>query len=188
METTSTSLLRRLRETQDEKAWTRFVDLYGPLIFYWGRQHGLNSTDAADLVQDVMTVLVAKLPAFEYDPRKRFRGWLRTITLNRLRDAARRKAAVPGFESPEMLKSQAASGKEGLFEETEYRSYIATRALHLMRSEFREEIWQACWKQVVEGKTASEVASELHLTINTAYLAKSRVLSRLREELDGLWE
>ena len=82
MNSTSVSLLRRLRQSDQEDAWQRFVDLYAPLIYHWGRNQGLSAGDASDLVQEVMVILVTKLPDFEYDPSKRFRGWLRTVTLN----------------------------------------------------------------------------------------------------------
>jgi RNA polymerase sigma-70 factor (ECF subfamily) len=73
-----------------------------------------------------------------------------------------------------------------LFEEQEYRSFLVNRALELMRSEFRDETWQACWQHVVEGRTAAEVGSALGISANAVRVAKCRVLRRLREELDGL--
>ena len=84
----------RLRSAEDAQAWGRFVDLYTPLLFYWSRKTGLNSQDAADLVQDVLTIVFQKLPSFRYDQSKSFRGWLRTITLNRLREHHRKKKIV----------------------------------------------------------------------------------------------
>jgi len=95
MDSTSISLLGRLRLPNQEAAWKRFVDLYAPMIFNWGGTQGLNSTDAADLVQEVMTVLVTKLPEFEYDPQLRFRGWLRIVTVNTSRNMIRRKSSQP---------------------------------------------------------------------------------------------
>jgi RNA polymerase sigma factor (sigma-70 family) len=92
MDSTSVSLLRRLREPDHDAAWQRFVDLYAPLIFHWAKNQGLNPTDAADLVQEVLVTLVAKLPEFESDPTKRFRGWLRTVALGKIRDSQRRDA------------------------------------------------------------------------------------------------
>ena len=80
MNTTSFSLLERLRQPSDSAAWDRFVELYTPLLFYWGRRAGLQSADAADLVQDVFEVLLHKLPEFQYDRQKSFRSWLRTVT------------------------------------------------------------------------------------------------------------
>ena len=73
------SLLQQLRSSDDQRAWRRFVDLYTPLLFYWARCVGLQESDAADLVQEVFTLLVRKLPEFTYDHNKGFRNWLRTV-------------------------------------------------------------------------------------------------------------
>src|ERR1700722_11673297 len=93
---TPASLLQRLRQPDEQGAWERFVDLYTPLIFFWACRMRLQAQDAADLVQDVFTTLLQKLPEFHYDPGKSFRAWLRTLTVNRWRDSLRRKAAVLG--------------------------------------------------------------------------------------------
>ena len=73
----------RLKSPDNGLAWSRFVELYTPLIYFWARKCGLQSPDAADLVQDVLTLLVDKLPEFQYDRSGSFRGWLRTVTLNK---------------------------------------------------------------------------------------------------------
>src|SRR4051812_17750364 len=91
MHTTSASLLERLRLPNEQEAWSRFVNLYSPLFFLWARHLGLQDSDAADLVQDVLTTLVQKLPCFEYDHGKGFRGYLRTIVLNKWRDRQRQR-------------------------------------------------------------------------------------------------
>src|ERR1041385_5236149 len=93
MHTTAVSLLERLRQPADSTAWEKLVRLYTPLLLYWARRLGLQETDAADLVQDVLIVLVQKLPEFQYQPGKSFRGWLRPVLLNKWRD--RRTAATP---------------------------------------------------------------------------------------------
>lgn len=188
MASTSVSLLQRIKQPSSQTAWERFVELYAPLIFHWGVGQGLPPTDAADLVQDVMAILIVKLPQFEYDPNQRFRGWLRTITVNRVRDLHRRRNARPEAASEPTRFAESPAPTDDLFEETEYRSYIVNRALELMRSEFREDTWQACWRLVVDGEKAADVAADLGVSVNTVYLAKSRVLKRLREELAGLVE
>src|SRR5262245_44760574 len=91
MDTTSVSLLQRLRQPAVEQAaWERFTALYTPLVYYWLRRQGVQQPDAADLVQEVFVILVQKLPEFTYDPGRSFRAWLRTITLNKLREWRRR--------------------------------------------------------------------------------------------------
>src|ERR1700722_13544373 len=95
MNTTPVSLLQRLRQPDDQSAWVRFVDLYTPLLCYWGRRAGLQEPDVADLVQDVFQILVRKLPTFAYDRDRTFRGWLRTILLNQWRTHARHRVEQP---------------------------------------------------------------------------------------------
>ena len=102
MQTTPPSLLERLRQPADEKAWQEFVDLYSPLLYQWARRAGLQEHDAADLLQDVFAHLLRKLPEFEYDRHKSFRGWLRTTTLNLWRDGCRRRVAY-GFRQVRKL-------------------------------------------------------------------------------------
>ena len=91
MTTTAISLLVRLREPTDREAWNRFVNLYGPMMYRWAKSTGMNSDDASDLVQDVMALLIRKLPNFEYDGSRSFRAWLKTVTLNKWREQGRRK-------------------------------------------------------------------------------------------------
>jgi len=173
----------RLRRPDEERAWVQFVDLYTPLLFHWTLRLGLQEPDAADLVQDVFLVLSQKLRTFTYDTQKSFRAWLKTVLLNKWRD--RRRATLP-MAPDGALDDVAAPDDAGAFDEAEYRGYLVGRALEVMRAEFQPATWQACWEHVVAGRPAAEVAEQLGLTVNAVYLAKSRVLRRLREELQGL--
>src|SRR5437764_5198815 len=102
MHTTSISLLERLRQPGEAEAWQRFVDLYTPLLYYWACRLGLQEQDAADLVQEVFTLLVQKLPDFIYNRQKSFRSWLRTVLLNKWR-AYRRGKGFPVQAAEEEL-------------------------------------------------------------------------------------
>lgn len=172
------------RDVDAEAAWQRFTEPYVPLIFYWSRQHGLNSDDASDLVQDVLSTLVMKLPDFEYDARKRFRGWLHTITLNKARDWQRRQKHRPGTEQSSFMERLPEVQQRDLFDETEYRAYLVDRARRLISEEFEP----ACWKYVTEDRTADDVAAEMGISANAVRVAKCRVLKRLRTELAGLMD
>jgi RNA polymerase sigma-70 factor (ECF subfamily) len=185
MNETSTSLLERLRQPGDQLAWVRFVELYTPLLYYWARSLGLQQSDAADLVQDVFTLLLQKLPHFIYDEHKSFRSWLRALTFNhwrrRQRGAGARREQV-GIPVP----PQADSGElEALWEE-EYRRHLVRRALEVMHNEFQPTTWKACWEMVVCNRSAAEVADELGLSAGAVRAAKFRVLCRLRQELKEL--
>ena len=186
MHTTPVSLLEQLRRPGDQAPWIRFVRLYYPLIYHWVRRAGAGPEDAADLVQDVLTVLIRKMPEFEYDSSKTFRGWLRTVTLNAWRRQRRRTPRLP-IEAIDLAEVDGEDDPPGRwFEEDEYRRSLAFRALQVMKTDFQPATWRACWENVVEGRTATEVARELGITVNAVYLAKARVLRRLHQELDGL--
>ena len=185
MHTTPPSLLERLSQPAQEQAWGKFVDMYTPLLFAWTRRLGLNDHDAADLVQDLFTVLVEKLPEFQYDATKSFRAWLKTILLNRWRNKQRKRATENVRGGGLAMDELADSEQIPEFEEAEYRGYLVSRALKLMQNEFPPLTWQACWQYVVLDRPAAEVAAELKLSINVVYLAKSRVLRRLRRNWTG---
>jgi RNA polymerase sigma-70 factor (ECF subfamily) len=185
MNTTPVSLLERLRQPAEQAAWTRFVDLYTPLLYAWARRLGLQPQDAADVVQEVFVVLVRKLPEFAYDPGQSFRGWLRTVLHNKWRNFRRQRERLSAGAAAEL--DQLAGPEEPLeLEETEYRQHLIQRALQLLQAEFQPTTWKAWWEYVVCGRPVADVAQELGISTNAVYLAKSRVLGRLRAELDGL--
>jgi RNA polymerase sigma-70 factor (ECF subfamily) len=185
---TPISLLERLREPLEPEAWDRFVSLYAPLIYGWGRQVGLQDQDSADLVQTVFVKLVQILPSFVYDPQRGFRRWLRTIVLNTWRDRRKRRGdrQLPGDDGA--LADVAAPNDPEAFWDTEYRQQLVNRALALLQADFQASTWKAFWEQVVVGRPAKEVAAELGLSPGAAYAAKFRVLDRLRQELAGMLE
>jgi RNA polymerase sigma-70 factor (ECF subfamily) len=184
MHSTPASLLVRLREPGAEQAWARFTDLYAPLLYDWARRWGLQSDDAADLVQDVFVILVRKLPEFVYEPGKSFRGWLWTVVRNAWR-ARRRKAAPMPAGSADLEQVAAADGIADL-DEAEYRRGLIERALRVVRADFQPATWEAFQEHVIQGHPAAEVAARLGLSINAVHLARSRVLRRIRAELAEL--
>lgn len=190
MHTTPVTLLQQLRRPDAHAAWQRFVALYTPLLYHWARRLGLKKPDAADMVQDIFVVLLDKLPQFTYDQRGSFRGWLRAVTFNKWREMQRR-AATPGA-MPMQLVGEVAGGDCAAAldeaEEAEYRRRLVGGALKLISSEFQPATWRAFWQYVVQGRPAAEVARETELTVNSVYIIKSRVLSRLRLELDGFMD
>jgi len=186
MTKTPASLLERLRRPLEAEAWDRFVALYAPLIYAWGRRAGLQEQDAADLVQEVFLKLIQVLPTFNYDAHKGFRRWLRTVTLNTWRDRRKRRSdrPLPGNEAA-LAEVEARNGLEAFWGD-EYRRQLVNRAMALMQADFQPTTWKAFWEQVVAGRPARKVAAELGLSPGAAYAAKFRVLDRLRQELEGM--
>lgn len=184
MNTTSHSLLDRLVSGKDDAAWGRLVELYTPLLLAWCQRLNLSEADSADLVQTVFTALYEKIPEFQYDPTRSFRAWLKTVLMNSWRNLARRKKAgkpnSAGDLDPDLIPD---TDPRLELEEAEYRSNLVNRALTLMQQHFEPDTWRACWEFVVNDRAAVDVAHELGISVNAVYIAKSRVLRHLRQEL-----
>lgn len=192
MSETSPSLLERLRATPDSIAWQRLVEVYTPLIHGWLRRHAVPPQDAEDLVQEVFSVVVRELPRFHYDPeRGSFRSWLRAVTVNRLlafwRSRRGHPAAVGGSD-PAALLEQLADPRSDLNRlwDQEHDRHVARRLLELIQPEFEPTTWQAFQRTALDGVKPALVAAELGVSVNAVFIAKSRVLRRLRQELRGL--
>ena len=185
METTPVSLLDKLKRSRDPQAWQRLVELLTPLLFTWSRQVGLQDADAADLVQDTFLLIHDKIPHFNHSPNGSFRGWLRTVLLNRWRELARRRKLPLGNADLEEFPAHSDSSE---FDEAEYRRYLMQRALELLDGEFPKASLEAFRLHVLEGRPAHATATQLRISVNSVYLAKSRICRRLRQELLGILE
>jgi len=186
---TSRSLLARV-QADEPQAWERLVHLYAPLVLHWCRHHGLQDQDLADVFQDVFQAVVAHVGRFRKERSgDTFRGWLRRITQNKLRDHYRRLGrdvrGVGGSSARERLAQLPQPADEELLS-PEAECGLFARALGLIRAEFEERTWTAFWRTTVEGQAAKDVAADLSMTPGAVRVAKSRVLHRLREELGDL--
>lgn len=188
---TSASLLQRLRTSPDESDWARLVDLYTPLIRGWMRRYSTSQQDADDVVQEVMAVVVRKLPQFERERTGSFRNWLRQITVNCLRDSWRAKKYRPsgtGGSDFQQVLDQLADPQSQLSQlwNEEHDQHVLQSLLDQIRPSLPNETWQAFRRVSVDGESAELVAKELNITVNKVYIAKSRVMARLREIGKGL--
>lgn len=186
---TSSSLIVRAI-AHDRDAWRRLSALYGPLVYRWARQANLQSQDAADVVQEVFGSVAANLARFHGDrPGDSFRGWLWTITRNKVRDHYRRLAArqeQDGSAAQTRLLEAAAPTDDTSIPVAGANIDLAHRLLSLVEGDFEPRTWQAFWRTAVDGLAAREAAEQLGMTVGSVYMAKSRVLARLRDELSGL--
>jgi RNA polymerase sigma factor (sigma-70 family) len=184
---TPISLLERLRVGSDATSWRRLVDLYTPLIRAWLARYHLQPSDIDDLTQEVFGTLLRELPNFRHDLRRgAFRRWLRTIAVNRLRTLWRaRKQCPPGSDAFLAQLEDPASDPNRKWDE-EHDGHVARRLLELLEPEFEPATWSAFRLLVLEGLETGVVAGRLNVTPNAVRIAKSRVLSRLRQEIDGL--
>jgi RNA polymerase sigma-70 factor (ECF subfamily) len=185
---TSSSLIDDVK-AHNADAWRRFVSIYGPLIYHWCTRAGFNGEDSADVSQDVFRAVAISVSGFRRDrPGDSFRGWLYTITRNKIRDFARqradREAAVGGTAYHAFLEQM--SGQPDLHvagSSVAHDGSLFRRALESIRAEFEPQSWQAFWRTAVDEQNATQVAAELGISPTAVRKAKSRVLHRLREML-----
>lgn len=186
MNTTPVSLLERLRRQPDEQSWRRFVELYEPWLRGQFRRHGLEPADADDIVQEVMTVSAREIASFRHNGRKgAFRTWLRGVTANRLREHWRQRRRLPTTDAnnPAIILDQLADDASELSQpwDREHDQHVVSQLLKMIAADFEPKTWRAFRAFVVEGRTATAVATELGITPGAVWTAKSHVLKRLRE-------
>jgi RNA polymerase sigma-70 factor (ECF subfamily) len=186
---TSSSLLDRVK-ADEAGAWDRLVTLYAPLLYHWCRKWNLQEEDLADVFQEVFKTLVTHIGGFRREREgDTFRGWLRTITRNKVLDHFRKhsREADGGSDANQRLAQIPAPEEDANDpEDAEAMRRLFLRGLDLIHDEFEDRTWKAFWGTAVEGRAPQEVGTRLSMSPGAVRVAKSRVLQRLREELGDL--
>lgn len=187
---TSTTLLHRLRDVADEDAWDDFVRRYTPKVFEWCRKNNLQDSDAADVTQQVLLKLVSTMRTFEYDAsRGSFRGWLKTVTSNTVRDLGRQwqnrniRAAgdTAGVNQMNAICDERALNELSGRIEAHYREELLREAEAQVRVRVQPATWQAWHATAIDARSVNEVATEVGMSVSEVYVAKSRVNKMMRE-------
>jgi RNA polymerase sigma-70 factor (ECF subfamily) len=187
---TRRSLIVKLRDPADTAAWREFAAIYEPWIYRLARRRGLQDADARDLCQEVFRALARSVDRWE-PARGSFRGWLSRIARNLMINLLTRRepfslgSGASGVQ--DLLEAQPAPDPSAtaLFE-AEYRRHLFQRAADEVRGEFTPSTWQAFWRTAVEGRPGAEVAAALGLSVGAVYIARSRVLARLKRRIEQL--
>ncbi|MBC7818972.1 MAG: sigma-70 family RNA polymerase sigma factor [Planctomycetaceae bacterium] len=185
---TRASLLVRIRDQRDGQAWSQFVEIYSPLIYGFGRKHGLQDADAVDLTQEVLRIVARTAERFEYDAKQgSFRGWLFTIVRNELRTWRGRQQRMVVATGEQRIEDLVDDASESALWDQDHERRLFAWAAEQVQKEVQPATWQAFWRTAVEGQSGKDVAADLEMSIAAVYLAKSRVMARLKElvkELD----
>jgi RNA polymerase sigma-70 factor (ECF subfamily) len=190
---TRATLLARIKDVDDSEAWAEFVKLYAPVVYGFARKRGLQDADAADMVQDVLRSVARNANRMEYDPKRgTFRGWLYTVTRNKIYNflsSQKNQVRGSGGDPAEQERLDTLPAREDDSQndwDLEYERRISAKAMELVQHEFQPSTWSAFWGTAVQGRPAQEVGVELKMTPGAVYVAKSRVLARLRDEVRRL--
>ena len=191
MNETRQSLLLRA-QTGEENAWKDLTDLYRPLIIGWLNRQGVPARDLEDLSQDILVSVVKHLPTFEHSGRRgAFRSWLRTIVCSRTTDywrATVASAPASGGSGAKAALQQIADPDSDLNRQwdQEHDRYVIRCLLDLVEAEFEPTTRRAFQRLALDEASGAEVAQELGMSVAAVYVAKSRVLQRIRQEAEGL--
>lgn len=191
MNSTSLSLLHRLHQDAASDEWRQVIEQYGPAMRGWLRGRGVNDHDADDIVQEVMSVMVRRIGEFKRQRTGSFRRWMRLITVNCMRDHFRRRGRSPvasgGSDMVEMLAELADDASElSRRWDEEHAQHLLQLVLNRIRPEFRSSTWEAFEQVTIRQLPPEQVAKNLNVSTNAIFVAKSRVLKRIREEGAGL--
>ena len=181
---TPKTLLKKIAEYangDDAAEWTRFVELYTPVIrLFVGANAEIGAADVDDIVQDIFVRLVDVLRAGRYRPEKgRFRAYLGAMVRRLLIDRHRRaEARGAGQLVP-------ADDVELLAETPDAAAYVD---LHLMAARHAAAIEHVLSRTMLDARTvaayreyaieeqpAAEVAERHGLTLNALRQIKFRV-------------
>jgi RNA polymerase sigma-70 factor, ECF subfamily len=190
---TSPSLLLRVQDN-DQGAWTRLVNLYAPLVYHWCGKAQLSADDMGDVFQETFRAVARSIRDFRRDRAgDSFRGWLRTITQNKIRDHFRRQEHEPraagGTDAQMRINAEPDPiSLEPDESEQQIVHQVLHRTLETICGEFEPRTWQAFWRVQIDGHTTGDVGIALGMTAAAVRKARLRVLARLRQELGELLE
>ena len=187
-----TRLHQLRREPADQDSWRRFDARYRPLIHAWCRHWGAQELDAQEVAQTILTHLSARLKSFEYDPARRFRGWLSTVTRHAWAAFVEGRATGPigaGDSRVDQLLHEVVA-REDLASrlEAEFDQELLEVAMLRVQARVEPHTWEAFRRTALEELAPAEVAARFGMKIATVYVARSKVQRLLREELGRLEE
>jgi RNA polymerase sigma factor (sigma-70 family) len=173
----------------DQAAWNEFIDRYGPRIIRWCRAWGLQDADALDVSQTVLTRLAIRLREFEYASSRSFRGLLRKLVHDLLKDALPRRGRFVGGGERDVLETLGTlEARQDLIQrlEEEYDLELLDAATKRVGQRVAPHTWEAYRLTAVEGLSGAETAARLGMQIANVYVAKKSVIRMLREEIQSL--
>lgn len=188
---TRDSLLVQVRDPQDAEAWEQFARIYRPVICQLAHNRGLQDADAQDLAQQVLIAVASAISRWERSGESvRFRHWLRRVTKNAIVNALTRQPhdrAVGGSSILDLLREQPEKDAElEQLIELEYQRQVFLQAAEIVRANVKPENWQAFEMTAIEGRSIDDAATELGKPIGAIYLARSRIMRRLRQTVHDI--
>lgn len=190
---TSVSLILRVANEQDVAAWKQFSEIYQPLVYRIATSRNLQSADAHDLVQEVMTRVARSVSNWDPDRAKgTFRGWISRIARNLIIDFLKHKNRLPktsdNSDIRRLIETKPDHSDESKLFQLEYEKQLFIAAANKVKATFADKTWQAFWRTAVVNESVELVASDLNMTSGAVYVARSRVMAKLKKSVQSIGE
>ena len=181
-ETTRSSVIRAVADTENAAAWNRLFDLYAGFVYSIARRKGLNDADAEDIVQMVFTDLARNLPSFKYDREKgRFRSYLAALVKWRVIDRLKAVRRDADLKADFMEEVKATGQGDDEFADREWQAVAMDNALRRIKPSVRPEHYAAFVASTVEGQDTETVMKLYNLSRDNLYQIRKRLSERLRK-------
>ncbi len=185
---TRPTLIGKLSDPACEQAWNEFVRLYRDIIYRVARARGLQDADAEDVTQEVFAIVSRKVDSFDCNTAGSFRGWLRKLARDVAVDRLRKSRLDVGTGDPavsQKLDQLPAAEDTATLWDLEFKREQLLQACQRIRDQFSEPVWQSFWLTAIEQQSISEAAKQLRKTEGSVRVARCRVMSRLKQEVQA---
>jgi RNA polymerase sigma-70 factor, ECF subfamily len=188
---TRVSLILRLSDAEDVRAWQDFAAIYGPAIYRLALRRGLQSADAEDVAQEILFAVARAIERFQPDPTTaKFRTWLSRIARNLLADfcAGRAKRPLTQLVSDSWLREADLTATSDISDDfdQQYRSAVFQLAAKRIRDRVSDDTWNAFQLTCLDHQSVELAAKELSMSVGSIYVARCRILKMLRQEVEHL--
>ncbi len=184
---TRLSLIEKIKDPRDAEAWSEFAEIYYPLVFGICRRKGLQYADATDIAQEVLSRVAVAVKSYKHDqPGATFRGWLYRITRNLTVDFFRRQGRDPlakAAYTDDLHQLEEPSMQESQEFHLAFRKQMFSVVAKIVQNQVHPQTWAAFWKTEIEHEGVDATSKELSMTRGAIYVARSRVIAKLRNEI-----
>jgi len=188
MSTTRATLLERVRDRGDASAWDEFFALYAPLLEGYARAFGLDASDAEEIRDHCLAVVVQRIGTFRYDRSKgSFKGWLHRIARDRVTDALRKPSEERAETAAFLALPDPAEGPDAAWEREWRAEHLRFALAEVRRAEDVHGRELIDWL-LDETLTAGEIGRRAGLNENQVYKARARLVQEIRTVLRKLGE
>ncbi|MEN8126411.1 MAG: sigma-70 family RNA polymerase sigma factor [Planctomycetota bacterium] len=183
---TTTQILDDLKFSDNSNAWKTFTDHFYPVIFAFAKSMGLSAADAEDAAQETILQFLRLYRDNRFQREKgHLSHWIFGVARNVIRDFIKKRPKeyhISDNGSRTSYWDSIQDDKSTLHTwTTEWQRIVLSRCLIRVRSEVDKKTYRAFEMYAIAQQPVQQVCGQLDMTANAVYIAKNRVLTKIRE-------